>query len=58
LKKYSKSILRYFKVGTHLGLTINPYQDVTTGVDIVMQLTNGLQIFMTRSMAKLTHLKY
>lgn len=25
-KKYSKSILRYFKVGTHLGLTINPYQ--------------------------------
>jgi len=25
-KKYSKSILRYFKVGSHIGLTINPYQ--------------------------------
>jgi DNA repair photolyase len=24
--KYSKSILRYFKVGPHIGLTINPYQ--------------------------------
>lgn len=25
-RKYSKSILRYFKVGSHIGLTINPYQ--------------------------------
>jgi DNA repair photolyase len=25
-RKYSKSILRYFKVGRHIGLTINPYQ--------------------------------
>jgi DNA repair photolyase len=25
-QKYSKSILRYFKVGSHIGLTINPYQ--------------------------------
>ncbi|HJR84699.1 MAG TPA: radical SAM protein [Nitrososphaeraceae archaeon] len=25
-KKYSKSILRYFKVGSHIGMTINPYQ--------------------------------
>jgi len=25
-RKYSKSILRYFKVGPHIGLTINPYQ--------------------------------
>ncbi|MDW0120043.1 MAG: radical SAM protein [Nitrososphaeraceae archaeon] len=25
-RKYSKSILRYFKVGSHIGMTINPYQ--------------------------------
>jgi DNA repair photolyase len=25
-RKYSKSILRYFKFGSHIGLTINPYQ--------------------------------
>lgn len=25
-RKYSKSILRYFKVGSHVGMTINPYQ--------------------------------
>ena len=25
-RKYSKSILHYFKVGSHIGLTINPYQ--------------------------------
>ena len=26
VRKYSKSVIRYFKVGSHLGLTINPYQ--------------------------------
>jgi DNA repair photolyase len=25
-RKYSKSVLRYFKVGSHIGMTINPYQ--------------------------------